>query len=50
MAGKVKAADVALPIAENFTNSNGACHEFVDKLRVFAVTEYLPATADVENG
>jgi hypothetical protein len=30
-------ADVALPIAQHFANSNGAFHEFVDKLRIFAL-------------
>ena len=43
IAGNVKTADVALPIAQRFANSN------IDKLRIFALTEYLPATADVEN-
>jgi hypothetical protein len=50
VAGNLEAADVALPIAQRFANSNGACHEFVDKLRIFALTEYLSATADVERG
>ena len=39
IAGNVKTADVALPIAQHFANSNGARHDFVDKLRVFAFTE-----------
>jgi hypothetical protein len=47
VAGNVEAADVALPIAEHFANSDTACHEFVDKLRIFALAEYLFATADV---
>jgi hypothetical protein len=43
----VKTADVALPIAEHLANSDTAHHEFVDKLRIFALAEYLFAPADV---
>jgi hypothetical protein len=43
----VEAADVALPIAEHFANSDTARHKFVDKLRIFALAEYFFATPDV---
>jgi hypothetical protein len=43
----VEAADVALPIAEHFANSDTARYKFVDKLRIFALAEYFFATADV---
>jgi len=49
VAGKVKAANVALPVGQHFANPNAARHELIDKLRIFALAEYLFATADVES-
>src|SRR4051795_8191547 len=45
----MEAADVALPISERFANPNTPRHELVDKLRIFAFTEYLSATADLKS-